>query len=823
MNFCYLGGFAQPQQQNTSIFGAAQPAANTSSLFGQPATSAFGSAVKPGGLGGFGQTATQASGSLFGQPAAATSTSGFGSFGQTAPTTSNVFGASTTSAFGAPAGGANPGTSIAKYQPTIGTDTLMKNGTANNINTKQHCITAMKEYESKSLEELRMEDYLANRKGAQAGTSAGGGFFGAQTQPATGSTGLFGAPQTQQTTGLFGQSAATGTENKSLFGSSAFGQPATSAFGATNTANNSFMAKPFGAPATGGFGAPAADASANPFGQKPAFGAAPTTGLFGQTPATSTAPAFGQTNTGFGGFGATAGQQQQTPSLFGAPAADANKPAFGLGGTSTATTGFGGFGNTATSTAGGGIFGAKPAGAFGTTPAFGATSTANTGFSNFSMPNTGGGLFNSSLQKPATSGFGGFGTQTSTAAPLNFNSGTTGSSLFGNTAAKPGGLFGNTLGGNTTGNTTGGGLFGNTTGGFGQAGSLGGSTFGNTSLGGNNFTLGGGLGGTPQQQQPVPIHQQILSKVTSPYGDNPIFKDLKRIEESDATKATNATAQKALMENTSKTAGGSHFTVSAKSSPSVARVKPLSSTMTKKSLFEGLEEFDSSVESFSLKPNAKRLILKPNAASGSIIKTNTSNNNSKGPASGNNTPNTSFAADGSKNNENLPPTDVRNESFTGQIPTDPLPPITTGSLAPTAAYLNKDLDASRRESWLHPNNLEKVRQHNLNAGLDVGSPMNNSLSELIPRKPLETYRGTIVPPTAGTVRHSVSTIPENPFEDQSLRRESVTFSVDTQAANESSAGLGGIRSEDEQRSFGAVESRDKAEEHPAGVVLNRIG
>lgn len=203
----FLLAFAQPQQ-NTSIFGAAQPQANTSSLFGQPtATSAFGAAVKPAGLGGFGQAATQPATSLFGQQTASTSAGGFGTFGQAAPTTTSVFGSAPNSDFGQQpnaAAAANAGTSIAKYQPTIGTDTLMKGGQPNNVNTKQHCITAMKEYEAKSLEELRMEDYMSNRKGPQAGATPAFG-YGATQQPATG-TGLFGSTA-QPTTGLFGQPA----------------------------------------------------------------------------------------------------------------------------------------------------------------------------------------------------------------------------------------------------------------------------------------------------------------------------------------------------------------------------------------------------------------------------------------------------------------------------------------------------------------------------------------------------------------------------------------------------------------------------------------
>lgn len=40
-------------------------------------------------------------------------------------------------------------------QPPTGTDTMVKSGVSTNINTKHQCITAMKEYESKSLEVSR--------------------------------------------------------------------------------------------------------------------------------------------------------------------------------------------------------------------------------------------------------------------------------------------------------------------------------------------------------------------------------------------------------------------------------------------------------------------------------------------------------------------------------------------------------------------------------------------------------------------------------------------------------------------------------------------
>ncbi|XP_013097409.2 nuclear pore complex protein Nup98-Nup96 [Stomoxys calcitrans] len=800
-----FGNFNQPQQ-TSSIFGAAQPQANTS-LFGQPAaTSAFGAAVKPSGLTGFGQTATQPTTSLFGQPAASTSTSGFG-FGQTAPTTTSVFGSTTASAFGQPANAAaaaNAGTSIAKYIATTGTDTLMKGGQPNNVNTKQHCITAMKEYENKSLEELRMEDYMANRKGPQAGANTGFG-FGATAQPAAG-TGLFGSTA-QPTTGLFGQPAAGTTENKGLFGSTtgAFGQQTNTGFGAA--ASQAFGAKPFGATGATGFGATATDNS-NPFGAKPAFGQTAQPSMFGQNTATSTAPAFGQTATGFASaFGQTQAQQQQ-PSLFGQQANDPNKPAFGLGGVSTANTGFGGFGNTATSTAGGGLFGAKPATGFGAAPAFGQTSTATTGFGNFSLQNTNaasGGLFNTGLNKPATSGFGAFGTQTSTAAPLNFNTGTGGTSLFGNNAAKPGGLFGTTLGGSQ--NTTGGGLFGNTgTSAFGTNNSTLGGGFG-TTLGGSLGTMGG-LQGTPQQQQQVPIHQQILSKVTSPYGDNPIFKDLKRSEENDPTKATNPAAQKAILDNGNIS---NQFKVATKSSPSVVRVKPIGSSLTKKALFEGLEEFDASVESFSLKPNAKRLVLKPK--NNQTLSTVGGGSTQTPPASQHNTPQRQMPASG--NNSLI--SDPRNESFSGEIPTDP--PIqsqanagsgSSGSGTPSnSAATNVVLDSSRRESWLHPNNLEKVRQHNLNAGLEPGSSHNNTLNELVPRKPLETFAN----------RMSVSTVPENPFEDQ----PSSLMSRRETSGNANDSILSSRSYNAEDKSIIIEDPQAEYEEHPTGITLKRVG
>ncbi|XP_052555225.1 nuclear pore complex protein Nup98-Nup96 isoform X2 [Tympanuchus pallidicinctus] len=378
--------FNQPATSSTSTgFGFGTSTGTSSSLFGTTSTGGglFSSQSnafaqnKPAGFGNFG-----------------TSTSSGGLFGTT-NTTSNPFGNPSGSLFGPTSFTAAPTGTTIKFNPPTGTDSMVKSGVSTTINTKHQCITAMKEYESKSLEELRLEDYMANRKGPSNPVGAGAttGLFGTSTATSSTATGLFGSSTTN--TGFsYGQ-------NKTAFGTTTtgFGTGTTGGLFGQQTQTTSLFNKPFGQATT-------TQNTGFPFGN---------TSTLGQ-PNTST----------MGIFGAT--QPSQPGGLFGTAATTNAGTAFGTG------TGLFGQANTGFGVGGSTLFGSKPAG-FGTTTtstSFGTTTGG--GLFGFGANNAGNSLFGN---KPATGTLGtGLGTGFGTA----LGAGQT--SLFGNTQPKLGGTLG---------------------------------------------------------------------------------------------------------------------------------------------------------------------------------------------------------------------------------------------------------------------------------------------------------------------------------------------------------------------------------------------
>ncbi|XP_066286606.1 nuclear pore complex protein Nup98-Nup96-like isoform X2 [Branchiostoma lanceolatum] len=544
-----FGGFGGTSTTQTGggLFGTSTSTAGTG-LFATPQqqTAPFGAANKTG-FGGFGtQTSTAATGTgLFG--ATQQTPSLFGG-GQTSST--GLFGA-----VGSIGAGTN-GTTV-KFNPVSGSDTMMKNGVSQNIRTAHQCITAMKEYETKSLEELRVEDYLANRKGGSTGTTA---LFGATATPQTGG-GLFGTATTTSTTGFTFGKAAFGTGQTQAKGATGFGTTSTGTglFGQTQTTQaGGLFASPFGGTAT--------------------------------TTTASTGFSFGQTNTGTGLFG----QTQQKTGLFGQPTTQTTG-LFGTPSTTTAT-GFGstfGTGTFGTPNQAGGLFGANKA------PTFGATTTTSTtgGLFGNTATNTGG-LFGQS--KPGlTLGLGtGFGT-----GAFGTTTTSTGTSLFGQ---KPTNTFGAGLG-------TGLGA------GLGTLGTA--SIFGNTGLGtglgtgttGLNLTQPTTLGtdAAAQLAQQAQIQQQLQALANSPFGDSPLFRNnvadpAKRAE---LLKPTSLAAQKALTTP-------SHYKISPRPTAKI-KPKPLHSLVSGKSqLFEGLDDEDTSLSNDTFVPrrSVKKLIIRNKAS-----------------------------------------------------------------------------------------------------------------------------------------------------------------------------------------------------------------
>ncbi len=420
------------------MFGGGAPAPAPTGLFGAPA------AAPSTGL--FGAPAPAPGGSLFGAPAPATP---FGApapaptaFGQ--PAAAPAFGSPAPAPFGAAPAAGGFGAPTQQTAGTASTPFTTTNRSDGSNTIVLQSITGMSQFEQKSFEELRLEDYAAGNKGtkgqaAPAAPAAGGfGGFGAAPQPAP----AFGQPAAAPAGGLFGSTAPAPAGG--LFGAPA---PAPSAFGQPAAAPAPlFGAAPAQAPAGGLFGAPAPAPAFGAPAPAPAFGAAPapaTGGLFGAPAAP--APATG------GLFGAPAAPAPAAGGLFGAPAAPA--PAGGLFGATPAPAPAGGLFGATPAPAAGGLFGATPAPA----PAgglFGAPAPAASGglFGAAPTPAKPGGLFGAPTPAPAGGLFGApspaptgglFGAPAPAPAGGLFGAPAPGGGLFGAPAPAPaGGLFG---------------------------------------------------------------------------------------------------------------------------------------------------------------------------------------------------------------------------------------------------------------------------------------------------------------------------------------------------------------------------------------------
>ncbi|KAK3945608.1 hypothetical protein QBC46DRAFT_430184 [Diplogelasinospora grovesii] len=349
--------------------------------------------------------------------------------------------------------------------------------------------------------------------GSQPATS---GFGATSTTTGTGfGGGLFGANKPATTGGIFGGSNTTQqpAQGGGLFGGGGFG--------ATNNTTNAGFGANTNTNTTGGGLFGNTTAAAKPAGFS--FGTANTGGGFGGTTGTTgagfgtTAAAtntggglFGNTtqaNTGGGLFGNTQQQQQQQQQQ------PAGTTAFGGGGfgaqAQPQNTGTGLFGNTQQKP--GGLFGSTTANTGGTS-LFGNTGTTTTG--GFGAANTnqpaGGGLFGA---KPAGTGTSLFGTSTTG------QTGTTGGGLFGglgsnNQTQQPqqGGLFGG-LGQNNQAKPS---LFGTSQ----QSG--GGGLFGNQQ---NTQQQGGLFGASMNQQQPQAggLNNSLFGNSQNQQPQNPVF------------------------------------------------------------------------------------------------------------------------------------------------------------------------------------------------------------------------------------------------------------------------------------------------------------
>lgn len=550
---------SQTNSGGSSLFGSNTNASTSNNLFGTSSNtnnSLFGSSNASNTGGGS---------SLFGGGSSTNQTSGG----------SSLFGNNSNSAFANNSGAQSNGTAQ-KFDPKLSQDTNPRGGSQQ---IRLLCYSAMTHAQTKSLEELRIEDYMANRKAGGQGNPSGGNLFASNTNTnTTGGSNLFGNSNSNSGFGntnaagssLFGNNNAKSNTGGSLFGN-------TSATG--NTTGNSGGSLFGNSSKTFGFGNSTTNTTTNNTG-----------GLFGNTTnnaaggslfgnnntTTSTGSLFGN-NTSSTGFGTTGG------SLFGNNTTNSNTGGGLFGNTNNAKPAGGSlFGNTTTNNASGGLFG-----------------------NNTTNSNTGGGLFNNT-QKTGGSLFGNNNTNNATGGGLfgNANKASTGGSSFsfGNTTTSTagGGLFGNNNSASTgslfnTQNKTGGGMFGNTT-------NTGGSLFSNTTNTNNTAQ-------TAQPQPQINLDATLQQLISNPYGDSPLFRhamvDKAKLQEQ--LQPVSPSAQKAALQPVYKVT----------TNPTRSVLKPQQKRPNNRSLFIGLEDdADTSLNNSQLRPkkSVKKLTVKVNTS-----------------------------------------------------------------------------------------------------------------------------------------------------------------------------------------------------------------
>ncbi|GJQ11668.1 hypothetical protein GpartN1_g3459.t1 [Galdieria partita] len=391
-------------QNNPSFFGSGSTFGNSQAAFASSASfpgTSFNQPSFAGGttsLGGFGSVGlgTQTNQSL---PTFGNSSAAFGAkniqtsnpfsttaFGNTPPP--NV---STSFAQGSVQGSTLKGTGNPKFQPVQEYD-------GGGVNVKYMSISRMPDYQDKSFEELRYEDYLLGKKNSSslATFQPAGTGFGTSSM----NTG-FGGPSS----GFFSSSPAISTPSFGTSGSSLFGNT-TTAFGSS---------QPSSVPGIG----------------------------LGSTPFGQTSTGFGSSSSVFGGsssfpaFGSQSGASFQAATPFGLSASSSS-----LFSGSASQKPFSGFGSSMPS---------QQVGSFGSTSIFGNTSAA---------PSFGGSFGNASGPSQPTLNLGSFGTSfggnrfgSAPSSSVSFGSSTFASSspfansfTFGADSTKPSGsLFGGGL------------------------------------------------------------------------------------------------------------------------------------------------------------------------------------------------------------------------------------------------------------------------------------------------------------------------------------------------------------------------------------------